>query len=353
MAKDDAKKINIKKKKSNSPIFYGIMEDTGTVVTVDNVERGLACGCICPSCGTRLEARKGESRAHHFAHETNKECLYGAEISIYHAFYELLNTSKRFFLPDAILSFNSRKKDELVKKGSLISLTEVEYNNDSITYPPELLCYSGSKCFQIILDFESYYDKKDYQSIKEYGKQHNIAVVSVAIEKMESLTTFDALQEYIDTPMHKQWIYNRLIEEWDVKYRQLAITPTPFEFGYLCLAQKNQYKNVYSAQVEDCLYCQYCYDHMQEKFCIAHSYVNHVEDFHKSEKERKQQFYDFNHLKPIKKINEYTCPRCGSPMKKRIGPKGIIFAGCSKFPQCRGTRRVEQTTEQVIIEKTW
>ena len=113
MAKDDAKKINIKKKKSNSPIFYGIMEDTGSVVTVDNVERGLACGCICPSCGTRLEARKGESRAHHFAHETNKECLYGAEISIYHAFYELLNTSKRFFFRTQFFRLTLEKKMNL------------------------------------------------------------------------------------------------------------------------------------------------------------------------------------------------------------------------------------------------
>jgi len=348
MAKDDAKKINIKKKKTNSPIFYGIMEDTGTVVTIDDVERGLACGCICPSCGTRLEARKGEKRAHHFAHETNKECLYGAEISIYYAFYELLNTSKLFFLPDAKLSFNSRKKDELVKKGSLITLTKVEYYNDSINYPPELRCYLGSNCFQIILDFESYYNKKDYQLIREYGKQHNVAVVSVAIEKIEALTTFETLQEYIITPAHKQWIYNRLIEEWDEEYRKLAITPTSFEFGYLCLAQKNKYKNVYSARAEDCLYCQYCYDHMQEKFCIAHSYINHIEDFHKPEVERKRQFIIDNKIKPIKKINEYKCPKCGAPMKRCIGSNGV-FAGCSNYPKCRGSRRVEQSTEQVII----
>jgi DNA topoisomerase-3 len=34
-----------------------------------------------------------------------------------------------------------------------------------------------------------------------------------------------------------------------------------------------------------------------------------------------------------------VCPSCGSPMKKRQGPRGP-FWGCSKYPQCRGTRNI-------------
>lgn len=32
-----------------------------------------------------------------------------------------------------------------------------------------------------------------------------------------------------------------------------------------------------------------------------------------------------------------ACPRCGSPMKKRSGSRGP-FLGCTRFPDCRGTR---------------
>ena len=35
---------------------------------VGEVDRGSACGCVCPSCQTRLIARKGEVREAHFAH---------------------------------------------------------------------------------------------------------------------------------------------------------------------------------------------------------------------------------------------------------------------------------------------
>ena len=69
----EAKKVpvSIKKKKSNQPIYFGVDPTTGEVLSIDKVERGLACGCVCPACGTRLEARKGEIVRHHFAHETN------------------------------------------------------------------------------------------------------------------------------------------------------------------------------------------------------------------------------------------------------------------------------------------
>ncbi len=35
--------------------------------------------------------------------------------------------------------------------------------------------------------------------------------------------------------------------------------------------------------------------------------------------------------------NAPTCPKCGSPMVKRSGPRGE-FWGCSTFPKCKGTR---------------
>ena len=348
MEKDACNKLNIKKKKSDRPIYFGIATETGELLSVDNAARGRACSCICPSCGTKLLARKGEIKKHHFAHEINKECLYGAEISIYHAFYELLRKARQFFLPDAILSFHSYKKEEIVNKGCLISLTDVVFYNDPIHYPPELLCYSGRNCFQVVLNIEAYYNESDYHMLMEYGKQNNIPIISVDIDDLDDLSDFSKLQPYIDTPEHKVWIYNRIVDKWDQKYREAAVAPASFESGHLCLAQKNQYKNVYSAKMEDCMHCRYCYDYTLEKFCLAPNYIDDIEDFSRTEEERKQIFAKVNKLKSIKKITEFSCPRCGAPMKRRTGPSGI-FAGCSNYPQCRGTRQVEQTTEQVIV----
>lgn len=43
------------------------------IVTVQDVERGLACECRCIECGEALIARRGGRRLHHFSHISQKE----------------------------------------------------------------------------------------------------------------------------------------------------------------------------------------------------------------------------------------------------------------------------------------
>ena len=48
----------------------------GKVVSIADItdsERGLKCNCVCPFCETRLEAKMGKTRKHHFAHH-NASC---------------------------------------------------------------------------------------------------------------------------------------------------------------------------------------------------------------------------------------------------------------------------------------
>lgn len=65
-------------------IPFAIKTETGAIVSVDDVERGLAAGCHCPSCEGRLVARKGEHKRHCFAHfsDSKEECLYAFETSV-------------------------------------------------------------------------------------------------------------------------------------------------------------------------------------------------------------------------------------------------------------------------------
>ena len=156
------------------------------------------------------------------------------------------------------------------------------------------------------------------------------------------------VQHLIEESDNKNWIYNRAVERWDHQYQTIACEPARFESGHLCLAQKYRFKNVYSARREDCVSCEYCYDCHSDKFCLAPSFISHISDFKRSEEERRQSFNEKNNIRPIKKIGEYNCSRCGAPLRRRNGPNGV-FAGCSNYPQCRGSRQVEPTTEQVII----
>ena len=64
-------------------IDYAI-DASGKLVHVDNVPTGLKCGCHCPCCNERLEAKNaGKKREHHFAHASGCDCS-GAYESMLH-----------------------------------------------------------------------------------------------------------------------------------------------------------------------------------------------------------------------------------------------------------------------------
>ncbi|MBO9471667.1 hypothetical protein J7355_16375 [Endozoicomonas sp. G2_2] len=55
---------------------------------IEEVARGLACGCFCVECQRQLVARKGDIRVAHFAHRANTGCEPG--VALWHAAREIL-----------------------------------------------------------------------------------------------------------------------------------------------------------------------------------------------------------------------------------------------------------------------
>lgn len=73
---------------------YGIKD--GNLVTVDDVDQGLACGCACPACDAPLEAHKGNIKSHYFKHYNGEDCGYGLE-SAAHLFAKNCIAKEKYF----------------------------------------------------------------------------------------------------------------------------------------------------------------------------------------------------------------------------------------------------------------
>ncbi|HET7896257.1 MAG TPA: competence protein CoiA family protein, partial [Flavisolibacter sp.] len=84
---------------------YGLKDEF--LVTIDQVESGLACRCVCPCCGERLLAKKGKTILHHFAHYHSPECRGGLETPLHRLCKEIIQQQKVFTLPPY---FSSRGK---------------------------------------------------------------------------------------------------------------------------------------------------------------------------------------------------------------------------------------------------
>lgn len=65
---------------SNNFVFSWAENAQGKMVHVDDVPRGLACGCVCSYCQEQLLARHGEKNENGFAHHSScvSVILHGA-----------------------------------------------------------------------------------------------------------------------------------------------------------------------------------------------------------------------------------------------------------------------------------
>ena len=59
------------------------VDAAGNFRDVASVARGLQCGCFCADCKGPLVAKKGEIKAHHFAHHDRRECRHALEASLF------------------------------------------------------------------------------------------------------------------------------------------------------------------------------------------------------------------------------------------------------------------------------
>ena len=82
-------------------LFAGLGRD-GAMRFIGEVERGAACGCLCPECGSPLVAKQGNEKDWHFAHEGGQErpeCEAGATNMLRRLAVEYLRKQESIDLP--------------------------------------------------------------------------------------------------------------------------------------------------------------------------------------------------------------------------------------------------------------
>ena len=70
------------------------------LVHVNDVAKGMNCGCVCPHCQSPLYAKNGgQIREHHFAHAKGHECDGAFETTLHLLAKEVLQETGRIMLP--------------------------------------------------------------------------------------------------------------------------------------------------------------------------------------------------------------------------------------------------------------
>jgi len=77
---------------------YG--QKDGELLTASEVERGLACNCVCPACGHRLQSHQGKQRNPYFSHYRGSDCGAGYETALHLLAKDILLEEKKILLPE-------------------------------------------------------------------------------------------------------------------------------------------------------------------------------------------------------------------------------------------------------------
>lgn len=133
---------------------YGLLH--GELVHIDNVEKGLACDCLCPHCAGRLIAKKGEHRAKHFAHYTVADCNHGTETALHLLAKSIIAQTRKVFVP-----YIPKNERDFTNKGKVVSFQTAEIEKQlSDNIRGDVVLYSGETFLNVEIKVTHEVDEK-------------------------------------------------------------------------------------------------------------------------------------------------------------------------------------------------
>ena len=208
-------------------ITYGKDKITGEPRYIEDVPRGLDCNCVCPECGSKLEAHKGNVQRHHFQHYSVAECKGAYESQLHLLSKAIIEENKALMLP-----FYAGKYCSLPQKRQ--SFTEVVQECAQDDLQPDCLCkYMDEHGNEQTLWVEIFYSHAvDDEKARKIQERHIACVeidVSSLFRDVEAINK-DVLTDFLlNRPDCRYWINNpqgdeKVLAEVDEIRNQESIT---------------------------------------------------------------------------------------------------------------------------------
>ena len=177
------------------------------IVSIDEVENGLRCGCVCPSCHQPLIAKNNPNnkKVAHFAHYKSLECSAAIETALHKLAKEILFEEKSLFIPDYRMSAQGKTKSYIKKR--LIEFEFVEIEKKVTTGETYIIADSIGvlKGRVLIVEFAKTHFVDENKEAKI--KKSNYACVEIDISDLEQ--SRDAVREVLLKGMDRiMWISN-------------------------------------------------------------------------------------------------------------------------------------------------
>jgi ssDNA-binding Zn-finger/Zn-ribbon topoisomerase 1 len=331
------------------------------LVHVSEVERGLKCNCVCPSCGSSLVARKGEIMAHHFAHHNTEECSYGYETSLHMAAKDIILKAKKIWLPAVYINFDYKSK-ELIKEAIQINVDDVYLEKRMDDIIPDVIVKSGGK--ELIVEIFVTHAIDEIKLNKLISK--DISTLEIDLSKKEKAISSSDLEEILLTDSkEKQWKYNSVEALWKKRFVSISDKRGIVSRGFAlhidnCPIKSRVWRGKpYANFIDDCMSCEFFISNGDKNYnddndrgyilCSGKQRISSIDDFKKPQLERIKEYDDQIDNQKTSQMIEGTCPNCGGDLVQRKSKYGK-FWGCNNYPHCRFTLTIDSETGELITK---
>lgn len=184
----------------------------GDLVSVNEVERGLACNCTCPSCGEALLAKQGNVRVWHFSHASETECKGAAESALHLAAKRIIEKTKGLMLPGMTVSQTYRLPDgrQITEEASIpdmwIDFEEVTVEEQVDSIRPDVIGLVGGRRYLIEIAVTHFVEDDKRKIIQAIGDP---AIEIVLDPSAQETWDWQSLELAVVQGTHlKDWLYH-------------------------------------------------------------------------------------------------------------------------------------------------
>jgi len=200
--------------------FFGYKD--GQIVSIADVERGLACGCACPHCKSLLVAKKGDIICHHFAHVASTgsevaDCGYGNLSALHSIALKILLSEKHIILPGLHVSagvIDANGREHRFSKSIPPYRLQIESVEDEVVLDgiiPDILIRSGNRELLVEIAVTSFVNNRK----RNWLAHRNKAAIEIDLSGYfhaigrQAAWDFNKLRDLIvESVVGKSWVHN-------------------------------------------------------------------------------------------------------------------------------------------------
>ena len=292
-------------------LIYAISKNSN-IVHISEVASGAACDCTCPSCSSKLIAKKGKEKSHHFAHDSKTSCEYGYQTSLHMAAKEILFSAQSMLIPEVILPFKGLHRIKTISPERKINIDHVELEQKTGSIIPDIVIQCGNRKLFVEIFVTHKTDNSKLEKIKEL----DISTIEIDLSKCTDNITKDSLKEILlDTNKNKYWVYNSVINKNIIELYRQSKRRKIDEASYvkncpLCLFKFYRH---FCANLTDCYSCIYCIEQNDEEeyiVCTGEQLFSDIKDIGLSIEERKEKAIRWIENRDREYIEYAECPYC-------------------------------------------